>query len=384
MKRHLVIDARFVRRFPTGIGNAILRQLEGLDILLGGEVGSRWEVTAIRLSRELDDPTFPDHWESLKHIHFVESWADPTSHPVGEWWLHTRLPRLLRDMGADVFYGPAYTAPMWVPRGVGRMVMFHDDLAWSHPESYPRKFREFIRLQMRMSVLSAERLIFPSHAACGSCQRRLGIDKSRVGVVHHGLSARTGGVVPLSGREDLVVCVASAELRKNQIVLARALSGRQAPGLVLVGYSPRSTAQLEEIRALRAPLEIVPVASQSQVDSWLSRAAIFALPTEGEGFGLPVIEAMAAGTPLLLSDIPIMREVAGDAAVYLPPRSPRAWAEGIDALLADESRREEMVAKGLERIKNYSLENCAMSLLREAEQVVKVLGRKRTLVKKNG
>lgn len=384
MKRHLVIDARYVRRFPTGIGNAILRQLEGLDALLGGEASTQWQVTAIRLARELEDSSFHDQWKGLHHVQFVESWADPTHHPAGDYWLHGSLPRLLARLDADVFYGPAYTAPLRVPRGISRMVMFHDDLAWSHPASYPRKFREFIRLQMRMSVLCAERLIFPSRSACQTCMRRLRIDKGRVGVVHHGLPARTGSVVPVNERDPLVVCVASAEKRKNQIVLARALSGRQEPGLVLVGYSPKSTGQLEEIRALRAPLEIVPVASQSQVDSWLSRSALFALPTEGEGFGLPVIEAMAAGTPLLLSDIPVMREVAGDAAVYLPPHSPEEWAKAIDALLADESRRADLVAKGLERIKNYSLENCGRSLLAEAAKALKPTGRRRKLVAAHG
>lgn len=371
MKRHLVVDARCVSLIPTGIGNAVLRQLAGLDKLLNDTSGERWQVTAIRLGRDLTEPGYLEYWKAFRNIHFVESWADPTSHPRSDWWMHVELPRLLRDLDTDVYYGPAYMVPFRISRRIARMVMFHDDLAWSHPTSYPFRFRHFIRMQMHLSSKAAERIIFPSHAARDSCTKRLGLAKNRVGVVHHGLPERQAPILPQDQRDDLVVCVASAEARKNQMVLVKALAGYTSPRLALVGYSPGDRGHLEKLRSLRAPLEIVPVASHVQVESWLSRAALFALPTLGEGFGFPVIEAMAAGTPLLLSDLPVMREVAGDAAVYLPPGDPKAWRKAIESLLANPTRREHLSALGLERVATFSLENCAKGLLREASRAIK-------------
>jgi len=370
MKRHLVIDARCVRASPTGIGNAALRQLEGLESLLASGKVADWRVTAIRLGSQLEHPDYMTQWKNFRHIHMVDSGADPTAHPSGEVWLHGVLPGLLRRLEADVHYGPAYAIPARVSRDVARLVMFHDDLAWSHPDSYPWKFRHFTRMQMRLAAWVAERLIFPSESAKRACARRLSLDASRVGVVPHGIIFRDSQRSPAASREPIIVCVASAEARKNQEVLARALSGRKEPRLVLVGYAPRHAGQLDRIHAHGAPLEIIPVATPAQVDEWLGRAAVFALPTLGEGFGFPVIEAMAAGTPLLLSDLDVMREVAGDAAVYLPPDDPKAWGKAIDELLADPARRQEMAAKGLERLEKYTVESCGERLLDEAEKAL--------------
>lgn len=369
MTRHLLVDARAVRARPTGIGNAVLRQLAGINGLLAREDAPPWRVTALRLSTQYGAPGFRELWASLDRIGMIETDADPTVHPSADWWLHCSLPRLIRRIGADVYYGPAYAVPR---RGGGaaRMVMFHDDLAWTSPESYPWRFRRYIRWQMALSARHADRFLFPSRVAMKGCAGRLGLRRSRCAVVPHGVSPSTFRTTGRDVKGAVILCVASSEARKNQIVLAEALRGRHDLRLVLVGYTPGDAGQLRGLMATGAPVEIVPTATEAEVAGWFARASALALPTLGEGFGFPVIEAMAAGVPLLLSDIPVMREVAGDAAIYLPPGDPAAWGRAVDMVLGDRRKAEDLAALGRRRVRRYTLERCAARLLCEAEKAL--------------
>lgn len=370
MIRHLLVDARAVRARPSGIGNAILRQLAGISELLAGEDPPPWKVSALRLANQHDEPGFRELWSPLHHIGIIDTAVEPTAHPSADWWMHWSLPRLIREIGADVYYGPSYALP-WRAGGAARMVMFHDDLAWSHPASYPWRFRQYIQWQMALSARHADRIVFPSRAAMKGCARRLGLSRSRCAVVPHGIAPPAREGPPLVEREPIVLCVASSEARKNQQVLAEALRGRRDVRLVLVGYTEKRGARAGRLRAAGAPLEIVPSASPEEVAAWFSRASVLAMPTLGEGFGFPVIEAMAAGVPLLLSDIPVMREVAGRAAVYLPPDDAAAWRRAIDSLLCGRGRADELAAMGRRRVRRYTLAACATRLLAEAGEAVR-------------
>ena len=92
-------------------------------------------------------------------------------------------------------------------------------------------------------------------------------------------------------------------------------------------------------------------------------ALLVALPSIYEGFGLPAVEAMAAGAPLVCSDIPVLREVAGDAAVYVPPEQPEAWADRIGELLADSELRRELARRGRARSRRFDWRQTAEQTL---------------------
>ena len=91
----------------------------------------------------------------------------------------------------------------------------------------------------------------------------------------------------------------------------------------------------------------------------MENALCFTFPSLGEGFGIPVLEAMAAGAPVVASDIPAVREVAGDAAIFVPPLDVAKWTVALDTMLVDQKRREELSAKGRERVKTFSWERTA-------------------------
>ena len=100
----------------------------------------------------------------------------------------------------------------------------------------------------------------------------------------------------------------------------------------------------------------------------LHHATAFAYPSVYEGFGLPPVEAMAAGVPALVSDIPVMREIVGDAALRLPPHDPAAWAQGIERVASDPSLRADLVERGRRQVAGYTWERSARQVLAALER----------------
>lgn len=372
---HLVVDARTVRLARTGIGNAVFRHLQGIERLLAAGRAVGWRVSVIRFAPELRHEGFRRRWDGFSHLHFIESTADHTQHPRGDLWQQWTLPRLLRAMGADVVYSPAYVGPLATP-GTARLIMIHDDMIWSQKDSYPPKFRHYLATGTRLSARTAHRIVFPSDDARRTCARLLSIPARRTGVVPHGVDDEVffPGNAPQS--PPYAVCIASAEKRKNHEVLVEALKGQSTLRLRFIGFSAEETARLESLRAIDggANWEVVPHAAEREIAAHLHGAAMLLLASRGEGFGIPVVEAMATGTPLILSDIPVFREVAGDAALYRQVDDAAAWREGILEVLRGGDAVKERVERGLERARDvYTLENCARRLLAEARLAWKAM-----------
>lgn len=364
----LLVDARCVRAARTGVGNGIFRQLQGIERLFAaGEITpDQWQVSAIRFAPDLDVADFGERWRLLPHIRPIDSAADPEAHPAGDIWLQRDLPRLAARMGADALYSPAYAGP-WGRGSCPQILFVHDDLVWSQASSYPLKFRLYLGATMRMSARAASLVLFPSRDAARRCLPRLGIPARRARVVWHGLDEAIFHPAPRPpAREPVGLYVASAERRKNHEVLVRAAAAGFSGRLRFVGFSPRATERLAELHALGASnrWEVVPGRSESEVAEELRRAAFAVQPSLGEGFGLPMIEAMACGTPLIAADIPVLREVGGDAPWYVAPHDAEAWRRAMDAALAGGAAVEERVARGIERAKVFTLEAAARRLLR--------------------
>ena len=363
MARRLVVDARWVGPRPTGVGNSIVRQLMGLDRLLASGEARPWQVFAIRRADALESAEGRANWSGMQHIHTIDVDAPPDRHPAGDWWLHRTLPQLLRSLGADVLFSPAYLTPLSCP-GAARVVMMHDDLIWSEPDSYPWRFRSYLALGCRLAA-GAERLIFPSADARDRVAARLGLAADRTGVVPHGLDAVSYRQAAVA-RSPEIVFVASAETRKNHEVLLDALAAIDpSVGLHFVGFAPDATRDRRLREKYPHRWRATPQAPASEVARHLAGSVAMAHPSKGEGFGLPILEAMACGTPMVLSDIPVLREVAGDAALYAPPSDPASWATALNALIKDDVIRRRLVEAGEKRLQLFTLEESARALLRE-------------------
>jgi glycosyltransferase involved in cell wall biosynthesis len=175
-----------------------------------------------------------------------------------------------------------------------------------------------------------------------------------------------------------VICTGTLEPRKNLPRLIEAFAALPAAlrdrfDLVLVGV--RGWAEAETFGAVRAHAGLVRTLGYVEEDDLRAlyrQAAASAFPSLGEGFGLPVLEAMTAGTPVLASDIPVLNEVGGDAPVYADPRSVPALTAGLERLLGDESGRGERAQRGREQAALFSWQRTACETLAVLERAAGV------------
>jgi glycosyltransferase involved in cell wall biosynthesis len=255
------------------------------------------------------------------------------------------------------------------------VVTIHDTVPWTHPQTLtPRGVRWHRRMAER-AVSAGAHIAVPTQAVADSLlQQGLGIAGGRLHVLGAGVTPSLAAVpsAELSQQvaDDLrlpsryILSLATFEPRKGLDVLfdALALLGPRAPVLVLVGrpgwggVDPAVEARRRKLPADRV-MVLGPVPDR-QLAVVLRRADALVMPSRAEGFGLPIVEAMAVGTPVIASDDPALLEVAGGAALIVPRGEPGQLAEAVAAIAADDSRRW-LSAAGSVRAADFSWDDVA-------------------------
>jgi glycosyltransferase involved in cell wall biosynthesis len=289
-----------------------------------------------------------------------------------EAWVRWGRPRLRGVDGVDVIHAPSVAVP---PRGgVPLVVTVHDAAPELFPEAFTARGRRFHRLGLAAAARRADAVITVSRAAADEIVARTPIPADRIRVVPNGVDPperddRTPASdatalerLGLAGRR-YVLWVGSLEPRKGVGTLIRAMSilarrgGAPDTLTVLAGYPGWLNEDLlpaEDRAALGSSLlQLGPV---SEADLWAlyRNATLFAFPSRHEGFGLPVIEAMSQEVAVIASDIEVMREVAGPAAVLVPAGEPVSWADAIEGLLGDPAARLRLGRLGAERSRLFT------------------------------
>jgi len=266
--------------------------------------------------------------------------------------------RLLADgwggRGADLFHGLNQRLPK---RRFRRQVATFHDLFVLSAEYSTDEFRERFAAQAREAAAGADLIIAVSEFTAGQVEQYLGVPRARIRVVHHGIPARA---IPWVKREKVVLCVGAIQRRKNQARLVRAFAALPADWrLILAGSQGFESAETLEAIAVSPSKERILVTgyvSDEEIGRWYGRAGIFAFPSLDEGFGMPVLEAMAAGVPVIAGNRSALPEVCGDAAVLVDPESEDELAAALVELAGDEARRAELVTRGRARAAEYSWE----------------------------
>jgi glycosyltransferase involved in cell wall biosynthesis len=284
-------------------------------------------------------------------------WADVRELPCEDgqrvrrtWAEQVLLPRLARRLRADVLHSLASLAP--VRAGVPAAITLHD-VTFVLRRTFSRTTTVGMTEIMKRAARRADSLLSASAAARDEICALFGLDPATVAVVPHG-AGRPPNVEPVPeadlrgkyalGTGRVVLCVAAKRPHKNQGLLLRALEHLD-PDVVVV-LAGHAEPYEEELRALAARLgaqdrvrflEFVP---DAELEGLWRLADCAAFPTLGEGFGLPVLEAMARGVPVACSDLPVLREVGGEVAHYFTPDDPVAAAAAIEAARADSNARQ--------------------------------------------
>jgi glycosyltransferase involved in cell wall biosynthesis len=284
--------------------------------------------------------------------------------------LRRLAPLLFAADGNRVLFAPNYLPPplFRFARGA-RVATVHDLTIRKMPWAVRPDTGAALRERLDQTILESNLLLTPSEAVRTELLH-LGVSPSRARAIHHGPGQTAdAGSSPLPAKTPAryALHVGTLEPRKNvgTLLAAWRLLRRRipdAPALVLCGgYGWKAGEIRREIEAAVAEgwLAHLGYVSKEELAALYRGALLVALPSLYEGFGLPVVEALRAGAPLVLSDIPVFHEVAGDAALYAPPDQPGLWAESVASLLADAGLREELLRRGAERAKRFDWHRAA-------------------------
>jgi glycosyltransferase involved in cell wall biosynthesis len=268
-----------------------------------------------------------------------------------QWAEQVLLPRLASRVEADILHSLASIAPLH-PRA--RAVVTLHDVTFMRTPTFGRLTTWGMSTLVRSAARRADGLITGTAAAREEICATLGVDPQRFTVVHHGheLASATEptGVEEVRGRYDLqgsrvVLCVAAKRRHKNQELLIRAAPSLPADvAIVLAGHAEPYEL---ELRALAGELGVqervrfIGYVPDADLQGLWGIAECAAFPTLAEGFGIPVIEALAHGVPVAASDIPVLREIGGELPYYFNPHDAIDAARAIDAALGDHDTREQ-------------------------------------------
>lgn len=295
--------------------------------------------------------------------------------PFPRLWTHLRLSweLLVSQPRPDVLFVPAHVLPLVHP--LPTVVTIHDLGYRYFPEAHPPGQRLYLDISTRFSARAATHLIADSHATARDLARLYRIPTDKLTVVYPGRDEALRRVDPAPVRakyglpENYLLHVGTLQPRKNLERLIQAVSGqRSAVPLILAGRAgwlsgPIMTlAQAHNVRVL----DYVP---DEDLAGLYSGAAAFVFPSLYEGFGFPVLEAMACGVPVICSNTSSLPEVAGQAAVLVDPLDPQAIAAAIEQVLADASLRDRLIGQGYEQIQKFSWAAAARETLAVLERV---------------
>jgi len=355
----IAIDARLVSYAQGGISQYTVRLVNALATL-----GIRDEMLLLESRRASDDGKWPPSFRRARL-------ATPPHHPLEQ----LALPLELLRFRVDLLHSPDFIPPFH--RRCRSVVTIHDLAFLRFPHLLTPQSARYYG-QVAKAVESADQVIAVSHATRNDLLELLSADPKKVAVVHSGVSPECRPLDPAEVElrrreiglpERFILFVGTLEPRKNIPGLLRAFAPVWKEHRIPLVLAGQKGWLYEEIFKVLSELDLggrvifaghIPPA---QLVYYYNCADLLVLPSLYEGFGLPVLEAMACGTPVIVSNSSSLPEIAGEAALAVSPEDVDGLAAAMDRLLTDEALRQHLIHLGLQRAALFSWERTARETL---------------------
>jgi glycosyltransferase involved in cell wall biosynthesis len=309
-------------------------------------------------------------WSEMTEIEIAK--PKTTNKYLSHLWAHFILP----FKSADVLFCPANIAPFFVPKRKKLVVTIHDVAFLTYPKSFSSFFRSYYRLLMPLIIKRADKIITVSEYSKNEIEKYYPIAKAKIEVIYLGCDKSFKKIDSIK-KNNQILYVGSMNSRKNFVGVLKAFErlSQKDQKLVMVGnFSSNFAVDTETQKLLKQTranenIEFKNRVSNEELVKIYNESKLFVFPSFYEGFGLPVLEAMACGTPVICSDTSSLPEVGGDAVVYCNPLNEEDIKEKIEMVLADEVLQQKMATEGLERAQLFSWEKSAKEHLEVFQKV---------------
>lgn len=322
--------------------------------------------------------TFPEKFEGVTYVGGISPHgANPVLRFINNQVL---FPLRIGAYGFDIVHSLTAWFPRLMPNIRRKIITVHDLTPILFPEFHTKKTVWSFRHVISYSVKKADAIVADSFCTKKDLVERLGVDESMISVIHLGVDHERYHPVKDKMRlaqvrsryrlpEEFILAVGTIEPRKNMLGLAKAyLRAKTAHKLVIAGrrgwMSEPFFRMLESEPELKRDVILLDYVAEEDLPALYGLSQLFVYPSLYEGFGLPPLEAMACGTPVLTSDTSSLPEVVGDAALRVDPYDTDALANAIAKALSEPSLRKRLSRKGIERARAFTWDRSASEVLK--------------------
>ncbi|MBI4268452.1 glycosyltransferase family 4 protein [Candidatus Uhrbacteria bacterium] len=320
-----------------------------------------WHVTRGLLARKANDIEYRLYSDVSCEDSF-DADMRALSWPSRYFWPELRESIEILAHAPDLLFVPARALPLALPKKVVSTI--HDVGFIPYPDERKALSREYLLRTSRWAALRADRIITVSEFAKQEIIKYFNIDPQKIVVTHLGYDReRYVPAKEISKAQPFILCLGRRERRKNLLALVKAYEELHrrfdtlTPRLMIVGPPGHHAAEIDHAIAGSPACKKITVrdwVSEDEKIRLLQHALCLLQPSVYEGFGLPVIEAQACGTPVVCSNAASLPEIAGDGALFFDPHIPEDIAEKVVSVIGNETLREELSKKGLRNAERFS------------------------------
>ena len=361
------VDARSLSEPITGIGRYTLSLLEVMVL----DKSHQWVLYSHR-------PLLHGNW-SKKNI-TVHTWNLPKwARILRMLWAQSALPLMAKKDEVDLFWSPSHRLPRYLPNSIVSVVTIHD-LVWKHAPETMRLFSQKLDAKfMPEAIRMADKVIAVSKWTANDLITEVPEAEVKTSVIYEANSLKLSDLIDFDKVDgEYILFVGTLEPRKNlpRLLQAYALLSktiRDKHPLVIVGgkgWGKDNIYSIIEQLSISKHVKVLGYLSDEELASVYHQSHLFVMPSLYEGFGLPLLEAMSMGVPVVTSNISSLPEIVGDNAVIVDPNNVESIKDGIEKVLIDNELRNQLSKAGLDRAKLFSWKGAAKETLAVFEEAL--------------